>query len=335
MKNDMEYNMGREFTTLLGEYMQSMPPDEYLQGGGSQTADGKHRKVDWKRWMYMAALVMMAYTAAGAYDSDFHDPDAVQASDAVQTPNVAAIPPEQTNPPISTKEPEASTKSAAGQQTTDSEEQETAGLPYYPMEDVFSNYTVYNDTYDPVNMGYNRIVEEGFLSESLLAQGTEYALPSYEPAEGYEFLGWVIYYDIAAKPPLMTMAGNALTVDNVGYVKPKDGDRSIEVHAAWRSAGIGQYAYLLILDANGGTIESDNSVSYDARGPMGSGTYVYLCAYPVPVREGYTFIGWYTEPDGGDRKTMLMGLDFFPKQGNEYDWSRTISITLYAGWTEE
>lgn len=331
MKNDMEYNMGREFMTLPDEYLKSMPPDEYLQGGDNQTEDGKCQKAIWKKMMYMAAaFVMMAYTAL-----EVHDSDAVQASDAVQTSDVAAIPPEQTELPTSTKEPEASTESAADQQTSDQEEQEVTVLPYYPMEDMTSYYTVYNDTFDPDNIGAYRILAEGFLHESILAQGMDYPLPAYEPAEGYKFLGWVIYYDKAAKPPTMAMAGDALTAGNVGYIKPEDGERPIEVHAAWRSDGISEYPYLLTLDANGGTIEKDASESYDAKGPMGSGTHVYLCAYPTPVREGYTFTGWYTEPGGGDRKTRLLGLDFYPRQGDEYDWSTTIPITLYAGWTKE
>ena len=364
MKNDMEYNTGLDNvtppdeylqstsqdeylqnmppdeyrqSTSPDEYLQSLPPDEYLQGGGSQTADGKRRKATWKKMMYMAAaLAIMAYTAAGAYDWDSYEPDAVQIPDSSDAMNVTGVTtsPEQTDSPLSTKEPEASTETAANQQTTNQEENEVAVLPYYPMEDMTSIYTVYNDTVDPDNNWNNRVLEEGFLFEALLAQGMDYPLPAYEPAEGYEFLGWIIYYDKAAKPPTMAMAGDALTAGNVGYIKPEGGSRPIEVHAAWRSDGISEYPYLLTLDANGGTIENETSVSYDAKGPMGSETYVYLCAYPTPVRDGYTFTGWYTEPGGGDRKTRLMGLDFYPKQGDEYDWSKTITITLYAGWAK-
>lgn len=56
----------------------------------------------------------------------------------------------------------------------------------------------------------------------------------------------------------------------------------------------GNWPNLLTLDANGGTIENENTMTYDAATPMGSGGYVYLCAYPIPVREGYTFTGDYT-----------------------------------------
>ena len=343
MKKDMDYNTGQEYgtppdeylqSTSSDEYTQSLPPDEYLQGGGIQTADEKRRKTSWKRMIYMvASLTIMAYTAAGAYVSDVvqrpDNADVVETTSEEETISAG-----ETAPHISTQEPETSTEASSNQQIVNQEEKEAVVLPYYPLEDMTSYYTVYNDTFDPNNSEYIQILTEGFLFESLLIQGMDYPLPEYEPTEGYEFLGWVIYYDKDANPPTMAMAGDALNSGNVGYIKPEGGARSIEVHAAWRRDGISEYPYLLTLDANGGTIENETSVSYDAKGPMASGSYVYLCAYPTPVRAGYTFTGWYTEPSGGERKTRLMGLDFYPKQGDEYDWTKTIPITIYAGWTK-
>ncbi|MGN0504974.1 MAG: InlB B-repeat-containing protein [Lachnospiraceae bacterium] len=202
-------------------------------------------------------------------------------------------------------------------------------LPVYPVEDGTSYYVVYNDTCDPDNGWSNRILDSGFLFESQLLQGINYELPEYEPAEGYVFLGWVLFYGDGN----MGMAGDALTASNICYIKPENGSRSIEVHAAWRHDGIGKWASLLTLDANGGIIESGSTVTYDASGPMASGSNVYLCAYPVPVRKGYTFAGWYTEPDcSGKPIKMLSGLDFYQKNGDGYDWSTMNPITLYAGW---
>ena len=47
------------------------------------------------------------------------------------------------------------------------------------------------------------------------------------------------------------------------------------------------------------------------------------------------FTGWYTEADGGDRKTRLFGMDFYEKNGEDYDWSHPKTITLYAGWVKD
>lgn len=163
-----------------------------------------------------------------------------------------------------------------------------------------------------------------------------YPLPEPEPVDGYRFLGWVLYYDTTLKPdPSMGMAGAALDSGNICYVKPADGSRNIEVHAAWQRDGESNWPSLLTLDANGGTIENESVMTYDAATPMGSGGYVYLCAYPVPVREGYTFTGWYTTPDGtGQKETRLLGLEFYEKNGDEYDFSSMKEITLYAGWAK-
>ena len=304
MKNDMEYNIGQEYAALT---------DEYSQGGGNTAAEGKSRKAPWKKMMYMAvAFMVMAYTAICPYASDTEvslETDGYQPTEAKQ-------PEEPYEEPVEVREEQFGND-------------ELPTLPIYPIEDGTSYYVVYNDTYDPDNNWNNRVLEEGFIFEAQLAQGMDYALPEYEPVEGYIFMGWVIYYESGN----MGMAGEALTANNICYVKPKDGSRSIEVHAAWRHDGIGKWPHLLTLDANGGTIENEGSVTYDADGPMASGSYVYLCAYPLPVREGYTFTGWYAEPDcNGKQVKRLMGIDFYEKKGDDFDWSTTKPITLYAGW---
>ncbi|MGN1148378.1 MAG: InlB B-repeat-containing protein, partial [Lachnospiraceae bacterium] len=310
MKNDMEYNTVQEFAAL---------PDEYLQGGGNKSAESRKGKATWKRMMYMAAaFVVMAYTAVGAYASNTpFSPQTDNLPLTAEESEASKEPENQTEEqqPVGQEEHEEMQEEAAKEQTGNAE---LTTLQYYPIEDGTSYYVVYNDTYDPDNNWNNRILEEGAIFESLLAQGMDYALPEYEPEEGYVFLGWVIYYEDGN----IGMAGDSLNASNICYVKPENGSRSIEVHAAWRHDGIGEWAHLLTLDANGGTIENESSVTYDADGPMASGSYVYLCAYPVPVREGYTFAGWYAEPDcSGRQTTRLIGLDFYEKNGDDYDWS--------------
>lgn len=330
MKNDMEYSAVQEFTPL---------PDEHLQGGGIVLPEKKGRKAVRKKMMYMAAtLAVMAYTAVGAYASN--TPVSPQ-TDSSLFRKEEPEEPERSENQTKEQKPEETQEEQPQEEQTQKEQPENAepeALPCYPAEDVTSFLTVYNDSFDP-EIFDNRILMQNFVFESLLLQGDEYSMPAYEPVDGYLFMGWVVYYDKAVSSgPLLGMLGDTLTIDNVCYVKPEDGSgssRDIEIHAAWRYDGISDYPYLLVLDANGGTIENGESATYDAKGPMGSGAYVYLCAYPTPVREGYTFTGWYTEADGGDKKTRLFGMDFYEKNGDDYDWSHPKTITLYAGWVKD
>lgn len=330
MKNDMEYSAVQEYMPL---------PDEYLQGGGNALTEKKGGKTVWKKMMYMtAALAVTAYTAVGAFASSDtpvppqtdNPPFVTEKPDNPQEPDKPENQPEDQQPEKTENQPE-------DQQPTD-QKQPVETLTYYPAEDVTSFLTVYNDSFDPEIFDY-RILMQSFVFESLLLQGDEYSMPAYEPVDGYIFMGWVVYYDKAVSSgPLLGMLGDALTQDNICYIKPEAGSgssRDIEVHAAWRYDGISEYPYLLVLDANGGTIENESSMTYDAKGPLESGSYAYLCAYPTPVREGYTFTGWYTEADGGDRTTRLFGMDFYEKNGDEYDWHHTKTITLYAGWVKD
>lgn len=326
-KNDLEYSIGQEYATL---------PDEYLQGAGNKTVYSKSKKATWKKMMYMvAAFSVAAYTAITPYAAN--TPFSPQADSPLPETEASGQPQEKDEGQSgeqTTETPEEQTIEANGEQT---EEEQTGNvevptLPYYPVEDITSFYTVYNDTVDPDNNWNNKILEEGIIFESLLLQGMDYALPAYEPEDGYVFMGWVILYEEGN----VGMAGDSLTADNICYVKPENGNRNIEVHAAWRHDGIGECPYLLTLDANGGTIENESSVTYDATGPMVSESYVYLCAYPIPVREGYTFAGWYAEPDcSGKPVTKFIGLDFYAKNGDEYDWHTINPKTLYAGWRKD
>ncbi|MGN0513274.1 MAG: InlB B-repeat-containing protein [Lachnospiraceae bacterium] len=312
MKKDMEYNIGREYTQL---------PDEYLQGGGSNVTEVKTGKAPWKKMMYMAAaFLIMTYAAVFTYTSD------------------AADVPVSGNPMLIVKSYERILEKLLNKETPSENKGQTEvieepTIPTYPLEHGTCSYVIYNDTIDINNNFNNRILGKGVLSEEEIAGGLEYVLPEHEPEDGFIFMGWVIYHDKSVKPPSMGMAGNSLSSSNICYVKPENNERSIEVHAAWRYDGMSEWPYLLTLDANGGTIENETAVSYDAKGPMYSDCYVYLCAYPEPVREGYTFTGWYTSPDTSEGlTTRIHGLEFYAKNGNEYDWSTMNPITLYAGW---
>lgn len=99
---------------------------------------------------------------------------------------------------------------------------------------------------------------------------------------GYTFIGWDV------NPPA-TMP-----------------DRSLTFTARWTKA-----SYIVSFNGNGGTDTASVTVTYNGRYP----------AMAESVRAGYTFIGWFTEIQGG-------------VQINEGDIvDITESITLYARWT--
>ncbi|MBR5596036.1 MAG: leucine-rich repeat protein [Lachnospiraceae bacterium] len=99
-------------------------------------------------------------------------------------------------------------------------------------------------------------------------------LPQNPSRKGYHFAGWYSAAD----------GGTAIKESTVYRI---DGDSSI--YAKWEPC-----TYIISLDANGGELEIEEiAVRYKE-------TYVNL---PTPKSAGKTFIGWYTEPVGGQRIT--------------------------------
>ena len=94
---------------------------------------------------------------------------------------------------------------------------------------------------------------------------------------------------------------------------------------------------VLILDANGGTIEGEKSKQYDYLGGGDSGTSMKLFQY-VPERAGYKFEGWNSKKDGlGENcKYIYWGkwsskeYDIAKLNDSDYDGY----LTLYAKWTK-
>ncbi len=315
--NDLEYTVSREYTAL---------PDEYPQSAGTpDPKNNKNKKSSLKRMFLMItsfSLLLYATIDSRSFGLSI-SPEAETSSQLPETPGSPVQ-----KPGKPTKQPEKPTEQP--------ENTKQPSLPVYPIEDGTSFLTVYNDTCDPENNWENKILAKELIFESTVAQGTEYAMPEYEPQEGFLFLGFVVYYDKAAKPhPRLGMLGDALTASNLCYIKPdENGSRNIEIHAAWRYDGISDWPLLLTLNANGGSIENESSMTYDAVGPMWSGATVYLCAYPVPAREGYTFTGWYDTPACNGTPNVLLSALSFCEQADDgtIDWSAKKPITLYAGW---
>ncbi len=108
-------------------------------------------------------------------------------------------------------------------------------------------------------------------SVEIAAGGTIAILP--QPVRtGYAFVGWT-------------------TADGTAFDITTPVNESMTVIAQWRPI-----VYQISLDAQGGALAADEAsieVTFDA--PIGK--------LPVPTREGYEFLGWFTQPQGGDEVT--------------------------------
>ena len=112
--------------------------------------------------------------------------------------------------------------------------------------------------------------------------------------EGYTFTGWE-----------QTGPGVMSSLVDEATLKIQAGD--INLKALWKAN-----KYQVTFDANGGVITSGKKeVTYDEK-------YGNL---ETPTKEGYTFNGWYTKKDGGEKIT------------SEDIVKITKDVTLYAQWT--
>lgn len=116
--------------------------------------------------------------------------------------------------------------------------------------------------------------------------------PQVTHPDGCEFAGW---YD---------EEGDFVTLEPDGdHYFPKN----TTLTARWK--------YVITFDANGGTVSPDSAAT-DANGNLAS--------LPTPTREGYTFLGWYTAKEGGDK------VEAEDAEGNKYEFKT--NTVLYAQW---
>ena len=108
---------------------------------------------------------------------------------------------------------------------------------------------------------------------------------------GYEFAGWYTEKDGGAKVEL----GDVVTSSHTLY-------------AHWTAN-----EYTVTFNANGGTVEpKTQTVTYGS-------TYGEL---PTPTRKGYTFVGWFTNPNGGTQVKA------------DAEVTTAADRTLHAHWTQ-
>ncbi len=154
-------------------------------------------------------------------------------------------------------------------------------------------------------------------------------LTKYTPVrKGYTFKGW----DLDGK--IVT------SINSSAFAK----DAAINLTATYTQNTFDGTDRVLILNANGGTIDGKASNKYDYLGGGNSGTAMSLLPY-IPVREGYTFNGWNSKKDGSGKNFKYIYWRRWDKDDKD-DLNRdTIikntlgaeyyqNVTLYASWSK-
>ena len=109
---------------------------------------------------------------------------------------------------------------------------------------------------------------------------------------GYDFLGW--YTE--------ETGGEKVTTDTV-FTK------NSTIYAHWQKQAAQEYT--VTFDANGGSVSTTSTTTKDGK----------LTSLPTPTNDGYDFLGWYTEKDGGEKVTT--------------DTVFTKDTTIYAHWQKD
>ncbi len=117
-----------------------------------------------------------------------------------------------------------------------------------------------------------------------------------EEREGYYFNNW-------------TVSKGTGTINSRKFTM---GEGDSEITAQWTPRD-----YSVFLDANGGSID-DNYLFVIYGRPYGEDSYIF--EQHTPTKDGYDFLGWYTEPTGGERieNTTIV--------------TKASDHTLYAHW---
>ena len=125
----------------------------------------------------------------------------------------------------------------------------------------------------------------GTLPEYSLVAGAALPIPT---KTGYTFAGW--YED-------PEFSGNPVTDI------PTNSTENLNFYAKWTVN-----TYTVTFDANGGSVSQTSAVTVAGK----------LTSLPTPTYDGYDFLGWYTQKDGGDKVTT--------------DTVFTVDSTIYAHW---
>ena len=172
----------------------------------------------------------------------------------------------------------------------------------------------------------------GQSSTQLTSKSTEFKtvdLTKYTPVrEGYTFKGWDLDGKIVTSIDSSCFANSDCVTVTATYTQD-----------TFKGDGI-----VVVLNANGGTIDGKTSNKYDYLGGGNSGTSMSLLPY-TPVREGYTFNGWNTKKDGSGKNYKYLYWRQWDKDNTseaerdtliteESGYERYKNLTLYASWTK-
>ena len=126
----------------------------------------------------------------------------------------------------------------------------------------------------------------GALPEYSLVAGAALPIPT---KTGYTFAGWYENQEFSGDP-----------VTDV----PTDSTKNLNFYAKWTAN-----TYTVIFDANGGSVNPTSAVTVAGK----------LTSLPTPTYDGYDFIGWYPQKDGGEKVTT--------------DTVFAMDSTIYAHWS--
>ena len=110
----------------------------------------------------------------------------------------------------------------------------------------------------------------GTLPEYSLVEGAALPIPS---RIGYTFAGWYGNPEFSGDPVTDVPTGSTV---------------NLTFYAAWTPN-----TYTVTFDANGGSVSQTSAVTVAGK----------LTSLPTPTYDGYDFLGWYTQKDGGDEVT--------------------------------
>lgn len=111
---------------------------------------------------------------------------------------------------------------------------------------------------------------DGTLPEFSLVAGAALPIPS---KTGYTFAGWYETPEFSGNPVTDVPTGSTV---------------NLTFYAAWTAN-----TYTVTFDANGGSVSQTSAVTVAGK----------LTSLPTPTYDGYDFLGWYTQKDGGDEVT--------------------------------
>lgn len=156
----------------------------------------------------------------------------------------------------------------------------TGGEQIIPDTIVTINYveTLYAHWSDIESYTFNFNSGLGSACQSITAvYGAEIAMP-VPTRFGYSFTGW--YYDEACTQP-----ASYTTMPDLGET-----GTSVTLYAGWT---VKVYDVTLDPGENGVVADTSYTVTFGS-------AYGYL---PTPTKDGHTFIGWFTQPEGGEQIT--------------------------------